>query len=55
MALQRLADQRDDTNFAEPIIEGDLVMWKVQNCWTKLHPKWDGPFVVYEATDSGTY
>jgi hypothetical protein len=54
-ALKQLADQRDDTSFAGPIIEGDLVMRKVQSRKTKLHPKWDGPFVVYEVTDSDTY
>jgi hypothetical protein len=51
-ALKQLADQRDDTSFAGPIIEGDLVMRKVQSRKTKLHPKWDGPFVVYEVTDN---
>jgi hypothetical protein len=53
-ALKYLADQRDDASFTGPMIEGDLAMRKVQNRKTNLHPKWDGPFVVYEVTDGNT-
>ena len=34
---------------------GDLIMRKSINRKSKLHPKWDGPFVVYDFTASDTY
>jgi len=54
-AIQKLAAIRDDMAFADPIIPGDLVMRTVLNRQTKLHPKWDGPFVVLDSTVKDTY
>jgi hypothetical protein len=54
-ALERLAKSRDDSYFATPIIHGDLVMRAPLNRKTKLHPKWDGPFVVLDSTDKDDY
>jgi predicted secreted hydrolase len=34
---------------------GDLVMRSILNQKTKLHAKWDGPFVVLASTDNNTY
>jgi len=51
-AMQRLADARDDTAFlTDPLRPGDLVMRSPINRKSKLHPEWDGPFVVLEVTD----
>jgi len=51
-AMQRLADARDDTAFLmDPLQPGDLVMRSPINRRSKLHPKWDGPFVVLGITD----
>jgi len=38
-----------------PIMPGDLVMRTPLNRKTKLHPKWDGPFVVLASTDTDVY
>jgi hypothetical protein len=55
-ALERLAQSRDDTAFVRsPVAPGDLVMREPINRKTKLHPKWDGPFVVLESTDTDVY
>ncbi|HTS08815.1 MAG TPA: reverse transcriptase domain-containing protein [Candidatus Eisenbacteria bacterium] len=51
-AMQCLADARDDTAFlTDPLRPGDLVMRSPINRKSKLHPQWDGPFVVLEVTD----
>jgi len=51
-AMQRLAEARDNTAFlTDPLQPGDLVMCSPINCKSKLHPEWDGPFVVLEVTD----
>jgi len=51
-AMQRLADARDDTAFlTDPLQPGDLVMRSPINRKSKLHPRWDSPFVVLEVTD----
>ena len=34
---------------------GDLVMRDILSPSTKLHPKWDGPFVVLASTDKDVY
>ena len=54
-ALERLAKSRDDSYPASPIILGDLVMRSPLNRKSKLHPGWDGPFVVLESSDKDTY
>jgi len=48
-------DRRDDTAFLkDPIQRGDLVMRSSINRPSKLHPQWDGPFIVLEITDRDT-
>jgi hypothetical protein len=55
-ALKRLAAKRDDTTFVQaPIRPGDLVMRTPINRKSKLHPKWDGPFVVLASTVTDNY
>ena len=56
VALEKLAKSRDDTAFLnDPIMPGDLVMREPLNRKSKLHPRWDGPFVVLGATDKDVY
>ena len=38
-----------------PILPGDLVMRKPLSRKSKIHPKWDGPFVVLAGTDTDVY
>jgi transposase InsO family protein/uncharacterized protein (UPF0335 family) len=54
MALERLASQRDEAP-TEPILAGNLVMRNIPNPKSKLHPQWDGPFVVLDVSDKDTY
>jgi hypothetical protein len=55
-ALERLAKSRDNSAyFTTPIIHGDLVMRAPLNRKTKMHPKWDGPFVVLDSSDKDDY
>jgi len=55
-ALERLADKHDDQAFLTGTISpGDLVMREPINRESKLHPKWDGPFVVVATTDYDVY
>ena len=54
-ALERMAKSRDDSYPTSPIIIGDLVMRVTLNRKSKLHPPWDGPFVVLDSTDKDTY
>jgi transposase InsO family protein len=55
-ALEKLAKNRDDTAFLnDPILPGDLVMREPLNRKSKLHPRWDGPFVILGATDKDVY
>jgi hypothetical protein len=55
-ALERLARNRDDEAFArDPIMPGDLVMRSLLSRKTKLHPRWDGPFVVIDSTEKDVY
>ena len=41
--------------FVDPIMPGDLIMRAVLNRQTKLHFKWDGPFVNLDSTAKDTY
>ena len=41
--------------FVDPIMPGDLIMRAVLNRQTKLHFKWDGPFVILDSTAKDTY
>ena len=54
--LRRLAESRDETsNSASSIIAGDLVMRAPINRKSKIHPKWDGPFVVLDTSEKDVY
>jgi hypothetical protein len=55
-SLEKLASSRDHTAFLRgPIIPGSLVMRSPINQKSKLHPKWDGPFIVLASSDKDTY
>jgi hypothetical protein len=55
-ALEKLAKNRDHTAFLnDPIMPGDLVMRKPLNRKSKLHPRWDGPFIILGATNKDVY
>jgi hypothetical protein len=55
-ALERLAKSRDDSAYLQsPILAGDLVMRTPLNRKSKLHPRWDGPFVVLDSSDKDVY
>jgi hypothetical protein len=55
-ALEKLAKNRDDQAFVnDPIMPGDLVMREPLNRKSKLHPRWDGPFVVLASSDKDVY
>src|SRR5579859_7188080 len=60
-AIEKLAQIRDDTAFMKnSIMPGDLVMRVPLGRESKLHPKWDGPFVstdkdVYQLVTANSY
>jgi hypothetical protein len=55
-ALEKLAKNRDETAFLNnPIMPSDLVMRELLNHKSKLHPRWDGPFIILGATDKDVY
>ena len=55
-AIRRLAEDRDDAVFLrDPIQRGDLVMRSPINRQSKLHPKWEGPFVVLDISDTDAF
>ena len=55
-ALERLVKSRDDSAYLRsPILIGDLVMRTPINRKSKMHPRWDGPFVVLDSTDKDVY
>ena len=50
--MQCLADAHDNPVFlTDPLWPSDLVMHSPINRKSKLHPEWDGSFVVLEVTD----
>ena len=51
----RLVEKHDDTAFRNPIVPGDLIMRKVPSQKSKMHPPWDGPFVVLASSDKDVY
>ncbi|PIL31638.1 transcription factor [Ganoderma sinense ZZ0214-1] len=56
-ALRRLeaaAEKREDTYRDRGIGIGSLVLRRSPEA-TKLHPRWDGPFIVHDLTDRNTY
>jgi hypothetical protein len=55
-ALKRLAGTRDEIpNSASSIIPGEVVMRSPLNRKSKIHPRWDGPFVVLDTSDKDVY
>ena len=55
-ALETLARTRDNSSSSDtPILTGDLVMRLHLNRKSKLHPKWDGPFVVLDSSSKDVY
>ena len=55
-ALERLVKSRDDSAYLQsPILLGDLVMRTPLNRKSKMHPRWDGPFVVLDSSDKDVY
>src|SRR5579859_4055106 len=55
-ALEKLVLNRDESAFAkDPIMPGDLVMRSLLSRKSKLHPRWDGPFVVIDSTEKDVY
>ena len=54
-ALERLAISRDESYPEKPILTGDLVMRTPLNQKSKLHPRWEGPFVVLGSTEKDVY
>lgn len=56
VAIEKLASARGDESFPEgAILPGDLVMREKLNRKSKIHPKWDGPFIVLDSTAKDTY
>lgn len=56
-ALKRLEQEalrREDTYRDRGIGIGDLVLRRTKD-ESKLHPRWDGPFIVHDLTDRNTY
>ena len=55
-ALEKLAKSRDDTAFLnDPIMPGDLVMREPLSRKSKLHPRWDGPFVIVGSSEKDVF
>src|SRR5579859_323246 len=56
ITLEKLAKIRDEHAFVnDPILPGDLVMREPLSRRSKLHPRWDGPFVIIAATEKDAY
>ncbi|GBE78770.1 predicted protein [Sparassis crispa] len=56
-ALRRLQDEarrREGTYHERALGIGDYVLRRSENP-TKLHPRWDGPFIVHDVTDRNVY
>ena len=54
-AMKQLARNREEYASREGIQDGDLVMREVLNHKSKLHPKYDGPFVATGSTNKDVY
>jgi len=54
-ALEALAKARDESYPGKPILTGDLVMRLPLNQKSKLHPRWEGPFVILDSTEKDVY
>jgi hypothetical protein len=52
--MEREAAQREDRYQEKGLGVGDLVKRR-HEAGTKLHPRWDGPFVIRDVTDKNTY
>ena len=54
-SMEKLTANRELYLKETSIGHGDLVMRKRINVESKLHPPWDGPFVIVSSTPDGTY
>ncbi|PIL34997.1 hypothetical protein GSI_02784 [Ganoderma sinense ZZ0214-1] len=52
--LEKEASKRENTYHDRALDIGDLVLRRSENP-TKLHPRWDGPFIIQDLTDRNTY
>ncbi|TFY51092.1 hypothetical protein EVJ58_g10744 [Rhodofomes roseus] len=52
--LQNEANRREDTYRERALGIGDLVLRRSESP-SKIHPRWDGPFIVHDLTDKNTY
>lgn len=48
-------NQSDDVFTEQRLRIGDLVLRKFDGRPTKLHPQWDGPFIIKDANPQGVY
>jgi hypothetical protein len=52
--MERLASGREDRYRERALAVGDWVKRKNES-QSKLHPRWDGPFIIHNVTDRNTY
>ena len=52
--MEQEAAMREENYHERDLGVGDLVKQR-HEAGTKLHPKWDGPFVIHDVTDKNTY
>lgn len=52
--MQQEVSRREGANRERALGLGDLVKRR-HEAGTKLHPRWDGPFVIRDMTDKNTY
>ncbi|PIL29294.1 hypothetical protein GSI_09345 [Ganoderma sinense ZZ0214-1] len=52
--LEKEASKRENAYHDRALGIGDLVLHRSENP-TKLHPRWDGPFIIQDLTDRNTY
>ena len=51
---RRIADLREENYVERGFQIGDLVLRHVENRASKLHPRWDGPFLIHQMLENGT-
>lgn len=51
---ERRAAQSENTYVEQNFKEGDLVLRRFEDRLTKLHPRWDGPFVIQDIHPNGS-
>jgi hypothetical protein len=45
----------EDQYFKRALMPGELVLQQLETRPSKLHPQWDGPFVIHSASPNGSY